>query len=155
MITDTDRPAVDKALVGMAVGRIVLGALALAAPRATARLFRISPKPDLTYMTRIFGGRAIALGLGYLTEPAAHRARWHRLGLFVDTSDTLSALAHLRRRDIPRPAVLAAGALTGTYMAIGALRLARPTSPRVGALGTPSRAFRHTTRCAGTRDSVC
>jgi hypothetical protein len=128
MVTHTAEPETDTALVGMAVGRIVLGALALAAPRATARLFRMAPKPDLTYMTRIYGGRAIALGLGYLTEPPVHRGRWHRLGLFVDTADTLAALAHLRRRDLPRPAVLAAGALTGTYMLIGALRAGSPRS---------------------------
>lgn len=126
MITHPAEPDTDAALVGMAVGRIVLGAFALAAPRATARLFRIAPKPDLTYMTRIYGGRAIALGVGYLTEPRAHRRRWHRLGLFVDTADTLAALTHLRRRDLPRPAVLAAGALTGTYMLIGALRVGSP-----------------------------
>jgi hypothetical protein len=124
MITHTAEPETDPALVGMAVGRIVLGAFALAAPSATARLFRMAPKPDLTYMTRIYGGRAIALGVGYLTEPLVHRRRWHRLGLFVDTADTLAALAHLRRRDLPRPAVLAAGALTGGYMLTGALRLA-------------------------------
>lgn len=126
MTTHTAEPETetDPALVGMAVGRIVLGAFALAAPGATARLFRMAPKPDLTYMTRIYGGRAIALGLGYLTEPPVHRRRWHRLGLFVDTADTLAALGHLRRRDLPRPAVLAAGALTGGYMLTGALRLA-------------------------------
>lgn len=123
MITHTVEPETDAALAGMALGRIVLGAAAIAAPRAMARLFRMPPKPDLTYMTRVYGGRAIALGVGYLTEPPVHRGRWHRLGLFVDTADTLAAAAHLRRRDLPLPAVLAAGALTGGYMLVGALRL--------------------------------
>lgn len=71
----------------------------------------------------MYGGRAIAFGAGYMSEPREHRRRWHRLGLFVDTSDTLTALGHLVRRDVPGPAAAALGALTGAYAAIGAPRL--------------------------------
>ena len=35
----------------------------------------------------------------------------------------VAALGHLRRRDLPRTAVLALGGLTGSYAVIGALRL--------------------------------
>ena len=65
----------------------------------------------------------IVLGAGYLTEPTAQRSRWQRLTPFVDVADTLAALGHLRRRDLPRTAVLALGGLTGSYALIGALRL--------------------------------
>lgn len=115
----------DPALEALAVGRIVLGAASLAAPAALARSLGVEPRPELTYLTRIFAGRAIALGAGYLTEPLAQRRRWQRLTLFVDVTDTLAALGHLRRRDLPRSAVLALGGLTGTYAAVGAFAAAR------------------------------
>ncbi|HEY1971373.1 MAG TPA: hypothetical protein VGH89_25690 [Pseudonocardia sp.] len=118
-----DTRSTDRALSGLAAGRVALGSAALLAPRATLRLFGIRPRADLCYLTRIYGGRAIALGIGYLTEPSQHRGRWHRLGLFVDTSDTATALGHYLRRDVPRPAILKLGALTGSYMLVGAARL--------------------------------
>ena len=107
----------------LAAGRILLGALALAAPGRLAGSFGLRHSPELNYMTRIYGGRAIALGAGYLSEPAEYRGRWHRLGLFVDTSDTLTAVGHLARRDVPRPAAAALCALTGGYAAVGVWRL--------------------------------
>ncbi|MDN5919424.1 MAG: hypothetical protein L0I76_30720 [Pseudonocardia sp.] len=120
----------DPALEGLALGRIVLGAASLAAPSALARSLGVEPSPGLTYLTRIFAGRAIALGAGYLTEPTTQRRRWQRLTLFVDVADTLAALGHLRRRDLPRTAVLALGGLTGSYAVIGALRLRGPVCGR-------------------------
>lgn len=107
----------------LAVGRVVLGTLGLIAPRALTRLLGLDPSPEITYLTRTFAGRAIALGAGYLTEPAVQRRRWQRLGLFVDVTDTLAAVTHLHRRDLPRPAVLALAGLTGGYALTGVLSL--------------------------------
>ena len=118
------------------MGRIVLGTAGLVAPSALARLLGIEPRPELTYLTRIFAGRAIALGAGYLTEPTEQRRRWQRLTLFVDIADTLAALSHLHRRDLPRPAVLALGGLTGSYAVIGAVRLPRRPARAAHAGGT-------------------
>lgn len=119
----------DPLLAGMAVGRIVLGVLGLLTPRALVRMFGLRPSPELTYLTRVFGARAVALGAGYLTEPPGQRRRWHRLGLFVDTADTMGAVAHLVRKDLPRPAVLGLGGLTGGYMLTGAVRLITARDP--------------------------
>ncbi|GAA5092127.1 hypothetical protein [Nocardia iowensis] len=119
------RPPLAAALRGLAVGRIVLGAAAIAAPRTLTAAFRIRATPELTYMTRIFGARAIALGLGYLTAPAAERPRWQRLSLLVDIIDTSHGTAHLARGDVPRPAAIAMVAMTGSYMTVGATRLIR------------------------------
>jgi hypothetical protein len=130
----------DPPLAGMATGRIVLGVLGLLIPRTLVRMFGLPPSPELTYMTRVFGARAVALGAGYLTEPAGQRLRWHRLGLFVDTADTLGAVGHLVRRDLPRPAVLALGGLTGCYMLTGAVRLITARDPEARA---PRRRWRH------------
>ncbi|GAA5153658.1 hypothetical protein GCM10023321_24250 [Pseudonocardia eucalypti] len=120
----SDRQKPD-ALVALAAGRILLGVCALAAPGPLVRGFGLSSSPTVAYLTRIYGARALALGVGYLGEPAEGRRRWHRIGLAVDTSDTLTALGHLVRRDAPLRAVVALGALTGGYAAVGAFRLLR------------------------------
>jgi len=112
-------------LKAMALGRIALGALSLAAPDALARGAGVPATPQLAYMTRIFGARAIALGAGYLTAPPAERRRWQRLALLVDASDTATGLRQLARRELPGPSAAGLVALTGSYLAIGAARLAR------------------------------
>lgn len=109
----------------MALGRIVLGAASLAVPGALARGAGIDPSPPLTYMTRIYGARAIALGAGYLSAPAAERPRWQRLGLLVDLSDTATGLRQLLRRESPPRTALPFVALTGAYAALGAARATR------------------------------
>ncbi|MEU9017334.1 hypothetical protein [Actinomadura sp. NPDC048394] len=122
-------PAEDGALAvalrGLAAGRIALGVASIVAPHAMARASGVRPSPELGYMTRIFGARAIALGLGYLTARGAERSRWQRLALLVDALDTAHGAARLARGDLPRPTALGYTALTGAYLAIGATRLAR------------------------------
>ena len=114
------------ALAGMAVGRLVLGAVSLVNPAHGARTFGIDRKltPELEYMARVFGIRAIALGSGYLASEGEPRRLWQRLAFVCDISDTIAGLGHLRRGDLPRPTAAALVALTGTYTAIGATRIA-------------------------------
>ncbi|PXX71733.1 hypothetical protein DFR70_1011167 [Nocardia tenerifensis] len=112
-------------LRGLALGRIALGAASIAVPRALMSAFGIRATPELTYLTRIFGARAIALGLGYLTAPIHERPRWQRIALMVDIIDTTHGAAHVARGDVPRATAVALTAFTGGYMAVGAIRLAR------------------------------
>ena len=121
------QPSLDRALAGLALGRIALGTPSRLAPRATARAFGAgrAASPELDYMTRVFGVRAIALGLGWLSSDGAARRRWQRLAFMCDVSDTLAGIGHLRRRDLPRAPALATTALTGGYALVGALRVAR------------------------------
>ncbi|AKC37965.1 Aspartate carbamoyl transferase [Mycolicibacterium phlei] len=113
------------ALRGLAIGRIVVGVASLVVPNVLAKASRVPATPELTYMTRIFGIRAVALGLGYLTSPTSERFRWQRLALIVDVTDTVHGTAHLIRGDIPRVSAAALVALTGGYMSVGAARLAK------------------------------
>jgi len=113
------------ALRRMALGRIVLGTLSLAAPGVLARGAGVDATAPLTYMTRIFGARAIALGAGYLTAPAEERRRWQRLALMVDLSDSATGLRQLLARDLPARTALPFVALTGTYAAFGVARAIR------------------------------
>jgi hypothetical protein len=104
----------------LAAGRLALGAAALAAPRRLVRSFGLTGSPELDYMTRIFGARAIALGSSWLGLDGASRRLVQRLALAVDLSDTAAGMGHLRRGDVPRPAAAALVGLTGAYAMVGA-----------------------------------
>jgi len=106
------------ALRGLAIGRIISGVAALAAPNLLAKICRVPASPELTYMTRIFGVRAVALGLGYLTSPASEFFRWQQLALMVDITDTVHGAAHLVRCDLPRASAVGLVALTGGFMTV-------------------------------------
>ena len=80
--------------------------------------------PELAYMARIFGIRAIALGSGYLLSDGDARMLWQRLAFVCDISDTATGAAHARRGDLRGPTAAALTALTGTYAAFGAARIA-------------------------------
>lgn len=112
------------ALSAMALGRMLLAAVSLAAPRHFAKIVGVTPSPELTYLTRIYGARAFAMGLGYLTSCARERYRWKRLSLMVDTIDTVNGVSRLVRRDLPLRAAVSMVGLTGSYAAIGATKVA-------------------------------
>jgi hypothetical protein len=79
------------AMTGLAAFRIVLGTASWIAPRPLARIYGTSEDrmtPELEYMTRVFGVRAVALGVGYLASSGEARLLWHRLWLLCDAADT-------------------------------------------------------------------
>lgn len=125
MTTAEDRsaPSLDSALRAMAVGRIALGVGSLAAPGLLAKSFGVAPAGEVSYLTRVYGARAIALGVSYLTADDQHRTRLQRLSLGVDATDTVSGLGHLLRRDVPLRGIGPLTGLTGAYAALGAARL--------------------------------
>ena len=101
--------------------RIALGTLAWVAPRATNRIFGLPPSADsaaLLYMNRVFGVRAIALGLGYLASEGEARRLWHRLWLLCDGADTAMGLGMVARGQLGGFTALEALALTGGSAAI-------------------------------------
>ncbi|MFI6517935.1 hypothetical protein ACIBF1_20430 [Spirillospora sp. NPDC050679] len=114
-----------RAMETAAAGRVAWGALALAAPGLNVKLagMRDRDTPELRYMIRVFGSRAVALGLGYLLSEPAARRRWRRLCLMVDLCDTSAGTAHLVRGDIRRGPAAALTAITGGYAALGILAL--------------------------------
>ncbi|QCH22601.1 hypothetical protein DSM43276_00843 [Mycobacteroides salmoniphilum] len=120
-----DDMSLNRALRGIAVGRVASGVVGLAVPQLMARWSRVPATPELSYVTRVFGARAIALGVGYLTCPESERPRWQRLALMVDTLDTTHGVAHVLRGDLPRPAAVFWATFTGSFMVLGASKLAR------------------------------
>lgn len=127
--------SIQRALAGLAVGRLLLGGLARISPRGTTSLFGAghAASPELDYMNRIFGARALALGSGYLLSAGDARRLWQRLAFAVDLSDTIAGVGHLRRGDIPRGSAIAATALTGGYMLVGAAGIASDLGGQPGA----------------------
>jgi hypothetical protein len=108
-------------MAGLAGFRIVLGAASWIAPGAMARLYgtredRITP--ELEYMTRVFGVRAVALGVGYLASAGQARGLWHRLWLLCDTADTVMGAGMVASGRLPRNLGASALATTASAMAL-------------------------------------
>ena len=83
----------------LAAARILIGSVAVAAPATGARLFRLDAtgNPQLPYMTRLFGGREIALGAATLLASGDAQRQLVAFGVAVDAADT--AAAFLAGRD--------------------------------------------------------
>ncbi|WP_264078833.1 hypothetical protein [Mycobacterium szulgai] len=116
-----------RAFAAAAVGRILLGASAFASPRSQTRMNGVPDQllsTETKYLIRIFGARALALGIGYLGSDELNRRRWQYLGLMVDTLDNLNAameLKNLERGDPRVRSLLSLVAVTGPYAMLGAV----------------------------------
>jgi hypothetical protein len=114
------------AMRGLAQFRIVLGAATWLAPRTMNRVFGV-PKADesaaLIYMNRVFGVRAVSLGVGYLASTGEARDLWHRLWLLCDSADTLMGAGMAARGRFPAQTAVQALAVTGLPMALDLLAL--------------------------------
>lgn len=114
------QPSRDK-MRGLAFFRIGLGAFAWFAPRTMNRLFgvpRAHDSPALIYMNRVFGVRAVSLGVGYLASSGEARELWHRLWLLCDAADTAMGAAMVARGRLTGVTAVQALAITGGAMAI-------------------------------------
>jgi hypothetical protein len=83
-------------MAGLAAFRIALGSSSWIAPRGVAQTFGVPAEritPELEYMTRVFGVRAVSLGVGYLASSGDARRLWHRLWLLCDAADTVMGAA--------------------------------------------------------------
>ena len=131
--TGLDR-AVETGLLAMAVGRFAGGAASRVTPSGTARFFGAAAErsPELDYVVRVCGIRAMALGLGYLSTTGDARRRWQQLALLCDISDTVAGIGDLVRGKVPRSTALGATLRAGIFAAVGAARIAhdRGTVPR-------------------------
>jgi hypothetical protein len=101
--------------------RIVLGTFAWVAPRTMNRIFgvpRADDTPALIYMNRIFGVRAVSLGVGYLASSGRPRALWHRLWLLCDTADTVVGATMAASGELSPATAAQALAITGGAVAV-------------------------------------
>ena len=123
------------AMRGLALFRIVLGAFAWFAPRTMNRIFgvpRSDDSPALIYMNRVFGVRAVSLGVGYLASSGRARELWHRLWLLCDSADTAMGAAMVARGQFPALTAVQALAITGgaTAVDLAAMTQSGSTNPQ-------------------------
>ena len=85
-------------VTGLALGRIAIGATALASPSLAGKLFRLdlARNPQLPYMSRLFGSREIALGLVTLASKGAARRKLVAVGIAIDGADAFAGYDAMR-----------------------------------------------------------
>lgn len=76
-------------VTGLNIARIVIGALALVAPRLAAKGMNLdaASNPQLGYMARMFASREIALGAATLAAPPHLRTKVLAAGIAIDAAD--------------------------------------------------------------------
>lgn len=105
-------------VLGLSLGRILIGAGSMASPSLTAKMFGLSPaeNPQLGYFTRLFGVREIALGGLTLLAKGDARRTMVLGGIAVDCGDAVAGAVSLARKEVP----LLAGAML-IAVALGAV----------------------------------
>ncbi len=107
----------------MAVTRIGAGALSWANPERAAKSFGIKGESS-AYVSRLFGIRDIALGLGVMSRNPAVRKAALRFGILCDTFDTAAATLETKNGKLTPAgsALLVGGAATFVVLGVIALR---------------------------------
>jgi hypothetical protein len=118
-----DSSAAIRALAGL---RLVVGAGAWLAPRATGKAFLLAPddNPQSPYLARLFGARDAALAYGTLDSSGDAQRRWLVAGLACDVADALAAIAGGRRGYLSpvQTVLLTVPALSAVAMGVIALQ---------------------------------
>jgi hypothetical protein len=113
-------------VIGLSVGRILVGLLTFLRPNVAGRLFGfdVAGNPQLPSMARLFGAREVAIGVATLMTPEESRKRLVAIGIGVDAADAAASVIGMRERSLPKLAgVLLAGAAVGAVVSgVDALR---------------------------------
>jgi len=112
-------------ITGLAYGRIAVGTLALLSPKLAARAFLLNPEtnPQVSYVTRLFGSREVALGAITLASSGAARERMIQLGIAVDGADIVTGVAAASTGTVPKRAGVLMALVAAGAVATGVLDL--------------------------------
>ena len=112
-------------VIGLSLGRIAVGAAAVATPELVAKNLGLDPiaHPQVSYLTRLFGLREAALGLATLIAGGRSRKGTIALGVLVDAGDAATSYLAMQDGAISRKAGLtllvpAAGAVGSGLLAL-------------------------------------
>jgi hypothetical protein len=96
-------------VTGLSLGRIAVGAAAVANPATVAKGLGVDPvsNPQAAYLTRLFGIREIALGLATLAVPGRARKGVIGIGVLVDAADGATSYLAMRDGEIDKRAAMA------------------------------------------------
>jgi hypothetical protein len=105
-------------VIGLSLGRIAVGATAVANPALAAKLFQldVATNPQLPYLTRLFGSREVVLGLVTLLARDKGRRNLVVAGILVDGADAATGYLAMRDGTVSRKT-----ALTLVVPALGAV----------------------------------
>ncbi|WP_343909585.1 hypothetical protein [Nocardioides aquiterrae] len=114
-------------VIGLSLGRIAVGAAAVANPQLVAKNLGLDPvsNPQVPYVTRLFGLREVALGLATLTTGGRSRTGVIGIGVLVDAGDAATSYLAMQDGQISRKAGLTLLAPAVGAVASGLLALVR------------------------------
>jgi hypothetical protein len=114
-------------VTGLAWGRIVIGAIAVASPDLAGKLFQLDTdaNPQLGYMSRMFGSREIALGAITLVAKGAARRKLVAVGIAVDGADAFAGVEAARTGAVSRSTGIGLTVPAVGAMVAGAIGLAK------------------------------
>jgi hypothetical protein len=102
-------------VIGLNIGRIAVGAVAIAKPDLLARTMGLDvSNAQWPFVSRMFGGREIALGAATLLAAGSARRNLVAAGMLVDGIDAVSGVLAIREKSV-HPAL--AGGLVATGLA--------------------------------------
>jgi len=105
-------------VLGLSIGRVAVGALALARPDAASKTLQLDAvsNPQVPYVVRLFGAREVALGLITLFAGGKTRRGVIAVGVAVDAADAATSYLALKDGSISKK-----GAMTLLVPAVGAV----------------------------------
>lgn len=112
-------------VIGLSLGRIAVGAAAVANPELAARTFQLDPVSNrqVPYVLRLFGAREIALGLITLFAGGKTRRGVIAVGVGVDAADAATAYLAMQEGSVSKRTAYtllapAAGAVVSGLLAL-------------------------------------
>ena len=126
----------------IALGRVAFGVGLMATPTAGARAYlgAEAKRPSVRFMSRIFGGRDLALGIVLLQALREDRPEAVTRALLLGAGcDAWDAFAALRSRDLPIWSRFMVAMLGGTFAVLGvSAAFAAPVEPSEFATASPA-----------------
>ena len=90
-------------MIGLSLGRIVVGVISFAQPGLAAKMFGldIENNPQGPYLARLFGSREIAIGSATLLARGKTRRNLVLAGIGVDAADAATGVLGIREKSVP------------------------------------------------------
>ena len=89
-------------VIGLSLGRIVVGVLSFAQPGLAAKLFGLDleKNPQGPYLARLFGSREIAIGTATLLSRGTTRRNLVLAGIGVDAADAATGVLGIQDKSV-------------------------------------------------------
>jgi hypothetical protein len=93
-------------MIGLSLGRIVVGAFSFARPALAAKMFGLDVEnnPQGPYLARLFGSREIAIGTATLLARGKTRRNLVLAGIGVDAADAATGVLGIKDKSVRKRA---------------------------------------------------